>query len=35
MPGVRSNRWKLYAYNFIDEFYRIVPVLIPYYYPTS
>jgi MFS family permease len=31
MTNIRSNLWKIYIYRFLNEFWLVLPILIPYY----
>jgi MFS family permease len=31
MTNIRSNLWKIYTYRFLNEFWLVLPILIPYY----
>jgi len=31
MTNIRSNLWKIYFYRFFNEFWIVLPILIPYY----
>ncbi|MGD2245520.1 MAG: MFS transporter [Candidatus Aminicenantes bacterium] len=31
MTTIRSNLWKIYLYRFLNEFWLVLPILIPYY----
>jgi MFS family permease len=31
MTNIRSNLWKIYFYRFLNEFWIVLPILIPYY----
>lgn len=31
MAELRSNLWKIYIYRFLNEFWLVLPILIPYY----
>jgi MFS family permease len=31
MTSIRSNLWKIYFYRFLNEFWIVLPILIPYY----
>ena len=31
MTNIRSNLWKIYSYRFLNEFWLVLPILIPYY----
>ena len=31
MTSLKANLWKIYLYNFLSEFYLVIPILIPYY----
>ncbi|UCE21622.1 MAG: MFS transporter [Candidatus Aminicenantes bacterium] len=31
MTNLRSNLWKIYIYRFLNEFWLVLPILIPYY----